>query len=477
MIFLYIALGIIGLLLVVILIKAATFKPTKLKEIVKEEMEIEKEKSLEKFSGLISCKTIATFKNKNTDYAPFDKFLGLLKQYYPSVYEKAELVDTNEEYHHLIKIKGNDSSTATLLMAHMDVVPCEGKWDKDPFSGEVSDGYIHGRGTIDTKGTLVSIMEAMNELLEEGFTPKNDVYLIFGADEEVYGTSAQHRTKYFVDNNIKINFVLDEGGAIVEKVFPGVNKLAAVIGTIEKGTCYFKISVKSSGGHSSSPKKDGVNIKLAKALLKLEKHGFKPTINGTVKEMLDIMGRESSFVYKLIFGNMWLFKGLVKKLFVMLDGEPRALVSTTMAFTTLEGAKVDNALPTISSAGINARLLNHTIEEVQNHIQKVVGKDIEVTLVNGFEASKESSSKNEQFNLIKDAIHETYSNDIVVTPYVMLGSADARHYSKITDNVYRFTPMILSKQDRAGIHGINEKLSIENYYKCIEFYKRLIKKI
>ena len=471
------SLGIIlFLLIVIVLIRAITFKPNKV-FLNKEEVKIDTVNASKKFSDALKYHTVSHYQNIGTNYQPFQDFIDTIKKNYPNVFEKCYFEQASD-YGLFFKLKGENSDKPSVLMAHYDVVPAEGKWDFDPFSGDIVDGYILGRGTLDTKSTVCAPLQALDELLKEGYQPNNDLYLCFGADEEVYGTTEVNRVKKLQELGINPEFVLDEGGAIVDKVFPGVSKNCAVVGVVEKGLLNVRLSVKSNGGHASSPKKNGSVIKLSKAIIKLEKKQMKARYTNTVRELFNRLGRNATFIMRIIFANMWLFKGLLKKILLLIGGEPAALVRTTFAFTMLQGSEANNVLPAIAKAEINIRIAPfNTIDEVINHIKKVVGKDIDVEIVNGFEASIESSYQNQHFKTIEETVLETFGEDIIVSPYIMLGATDSRHFTTISKNVYRFSPMVLTKEDRKGIHGINERISVKNYNSCVELYKRLLKKV
>ena len=464
------------ILIIIVLLRAFFYKP---KEITINQIneEVDQENASKKFGKVLKCKTISHYKNVGTDYKPFEECVNVLKESYKNVFEKCTF-EQESDYGLYFKLKGKSSDNPSVLMAHYDVVPAEGKWDFDPFSGEIVDGYILGRGTLDTKSTMCAALQALDELLEKGYVPENDLILCFGADEEVYGTTEVNRVQKLSELGIKPAFVLDEGGAIVDKVFPGVTKNCAVVGVTEKGLLNVELKVKSSGGHSSSPKKNGSVIKLSKALIKLEKHPMKAKYTPTVRELFNRLGRNATFAMRIIFANMWLFKGLLKSILKLIGGEPAALVRTTFAFTMLEGSEANNILPSVSKATVNIRVAPfNTIDEILKHIKKVVGKDVEVEVINGFEAAIETSFKNDYFKNIETTVLETFGKDVIVSPYIMLGATDSRHFMKICNNIYRFSPMVLSKTDRATIHGANERISVENYHKCIEFYKRLMRKI
>lgn len=475
-----IILSVIGCLLVllilIIIIRTLTFKPKKVK-IVKKDVEVDEVNGPKKFSEILKHQTISYYRNVGTDYKPFQDCIDNLKKNYPNVLSKCEF-EQADDYGICFKLKGKSNEKPSVLMAHYDVVPAEGEWNFDPFCGEIVDGYILGRGTLDTKSTMCAALEALDELLVNDFVPENDLFLCFGADEEVYGTTAVNRVKILEELGIHPEFVLDEGGAIINKVFPGVSKNCAVVGVTEKGLLNVILKVKSKGGHSSSPSNNGSIVKLSKAIIKLQKKQMKARYTNTILEMFDRFGRNATFGMRVILANMWLFRGLFKFLLQKLGGEPAALVRTTFAFTMLEGSHANNVLPAEATATINIRVAPFdSIDQIIKHIKKTVGNDIEVEVINGFEASNESSFKSKHFENIESCVLETFGEDVIVCPYIMLGATDSRHFTKIAKNVYRFSPMVLTKEDRAGIHGINERISIDNYNRSVEFYKRLIAKI
>ena len=215
-----------------------------------------------------------------------------------------------------------------------------------------------------------------------------------------------------------------------------------------------------------------------KALLAIEKHPMKPKLINTTKELLNIMGRHTSFGLKIVFANMWLFKGLVKKLFTKLSADTRALLQTTFAFTTINGGNQTNIIPNHVEANVNVRIAPfNTVDEVVNHIKKVVkDKDIKIETFNISKTYDECSFKNEGYRLIKETTIETYPNTIV-SPFIMLGGTDARHYNEISSCVIRFSPIKVTNEDRKGIHGLNEKIKVETLIKCEEFYERLLLKL
>ena len=430
-----------------------------------------------KLGQMLKVPTIS-YEDKNLiDYKVFHEYIELVQKLYPTVFKHCEY-ELSKELVIKLKLKGESSDNPTVLMSHYDVVPVTDGWDHDPFLGEVVDGYLYGRGALDTKCTMACALSALEKALEQGYTPKNDLYLCFGGNEEVYGDGQWEMVQWFAKEGIKPALVFDEGGGIMNNAFPGVKKDSAFLAVVEKSMVNVKLSINTTGGHSSTPKRNGPVIRMAKALVRLEKHHMKPQISVTTKEMLDIMGRNSSFALKIIFANMWLFKGLVKKLFPIISADTNALLTSTFAFTVINGGNQTNVIPNHVEANINVRVAPfNSADEVIEHIKKVI-KDplIEVTAHDVTKLYKECSTKQVGYGIIKETTMETYPNTIV-SPFVMLGGTDAKHYNEICDCVIRFSPIKVSNEDRKGIHGLNEKISVETLEKCLEFYQRLLTKI
>lgn len=463
-------------LIAIILIRALTFKDNTNYQRKVEKVSCSSD-VVDCLSKMLKVDTTSHPNKKDINYDNYQKYINLVKSLYPLVFEKCEFEQT-KDYAIKLKLKGISDKNPTVLMAHYDVVPVTEGWDYDPFLGEVVDGFLYGRGAIDTKCTMACALSALENALKENYVPKNDLYLCFGANEEVYGDSQLNIVYEMKKQGIKPALVFDEGGGIMNKAFPGVKEDTAFLGVVEKGMINVKLSLDSNGGHSSTPKKNGPVIRLSKALLKLEKNPMKPQYTKAVKELLSIMGKHSSFVLKIFFANMWIFSGLVKWLFSKVSPDTRALLTTTFAFTVLNGGNQTNIIPNHVEANINVRIAPfNTIEEVINHIKKVINDDdIVITYSDANKMYPECDFNQKGYEIIKDTTIETYPNT-VVAPFIMLGGTDARHYNEICDCVIRFSPLKLTNADRAGIHGLNEKIKLETLQKCLEFYQRLLTKI
>ena len=471
-----IILGVFILLILVLVIRALLFKD---ETIYQKEVEDIKEKDdvVNKLGTLVKIKTISYEDKSKIDFTEYQKYIDKVKELYPLVFEKCEFTQT-KEYAIKLKLKGESSENPTVLMAHYDVVPVTEGWKHDPFLGEVVDGSLYGRGTFDTKCTMACALSALEVALKDNFVPKNDLYLCFGSNEEVYGDSQIKIIEEMKKEGIKPSLVLDEGGGIMNNAFPGVKGDVAFLAVVEKGMVNVKLTLDSNGGHSSTPRKNGPVVRLAKAITKLEKNPMKPEYTKTVKELLNVMGRNCIFPMKLVFANMWLFSPLVKVLFTKLSSDTRALVSTTFAFTTINGGNQTNIIPNHVEANVNVRIAPfHTLDQVIDHIKKVIDdEDIKISTSNINKTYKECSFTSNGYNTIKDTVIETYPNTIIA-PFVMFGGTDGRHYNEISDCVIRFSPMKVTNEERAGMHGLDEKLTVTSIEKCLEFYQRLLTKL
>ena len=475
--YLLIAMGAAFLALVfTVLIRTLRFRPLPQKKHEGTPVSFDKEASTQAFRTLIRCKTISDLDSEKEDEAEFEKLIAALPTLYPTVYEKATL-KTFPGRALLFCIKGKENGDPTVLMAHYDVVSVSvSDWEHPPFSAEIIDGSIWGRGTLDTKVTFHSALFATNTLLSEGFVPKNDLYLAFSGGEEINGPGARNIVEHFKAAGIHPALVLDEGGAVVENFFPGVTRRCAMIGIAEKGMMNVCYTVSSGGGHASAPKPGSPLVRLSKTCLRLEKHPFPLHPNAAAMQMFDTVARESTFLFRMIFANLWLFKGLLDLICRMSGGELNALLRTTVAFTQSEGSAGANVLPAKASLVSNMRL--NPLDNVDGalaYLKKTVNDEkVDISLMMSENPSAISRTDVEGYARVATAVGETWEGTMI-SPYLMVQCSDSRHFSKISDRVYRFSAMQLSKEERASIHGNNERIPVETLHKAVEFYIRLIK--
>ena len=453
-------------------------KQMKIKQVKQFQFDISSDNNLSK---AIRFKTITSQDEKQIDSLEFFKFHDFLSKAYPLVHEHLRLGKING-LSLLYKWDGtNKNLNPILLMSHQDVVPVEPsnfrKWDFEPFSGKEYNGFIYGRGTLDVKSGIISQLEAVEFLLKCGFKPQRTIYLAYGHDEEIGGQNGAKQIACFLSkHNVKIDFVLDEGGSIVSESIPGLSKPVALVGIAEKGYISLKLSVSEKGGHSSMPPKQTCIGVLSAGLAKIESNPFPNKLDGAGSLMFDYLAPEMGFKARLAFGNRWLFAPFIENK-LNENNATRALLHTTSATTIISGGNKENVLPTKAMAIVNFRILpSESISSVQKYVSDVVNdKRIKISQINHFsdESSLVSNPNSKSFRLIQRTIASVFDG-VLVAPYLVLGSTDARHYRKLTKNIYRFVPLRLAKNDLSRIHGMNERISIKNYHESINFYIHLI---
>lgn len=472
-----IILGIILALLLVLMIKTVFFKPQEINVDPLDKETIDQEKVLKHFSGMIQFKTVSNYDKEKMDMDAFKGFQNYLKSTYPLVHqvcERALIGHTGILY----KWQGKHHNEPTVLMSHYDVVPVEeAYWSQKPFGGEVIGACIWGRGTIDTKITLLCTLESAEHLMKQGFIPNQDIYFSFSGDEEVSGQSAPDIVNHLKEQGVRPHLVIDEGGVIIEGLFPGVNKEIALIGVGEKGYFDLKVDFKSQGGHASAPPASSVAGHVAKSICRIEGHKMKSVITAPIKEMFNRLGRHASFGYRLIFSNLWLTAPLLKLLFRKSGGQMNALITTTHAITVMEGSKAYNVMPPIVQLGINSRVLNtDTVDQTLKHLDKQLSGDYTYEVIEKREASKITDSKSQQFKLLEETIMGFFP-EVIVSPYLMIAGTDSRHFCDISDHVLRFAPLRITKEELGLIHSNDERIRTETVFEGIQFYIELVKKL
>jgi carboxypeptidase PM20D1 len=434
--------------------------------------------AIESMKKMIQFKTISNQDIAKINRPEFEAFKGYLVDRYPHINKHATCI-LIEPLGIIYHIKGAHHDNPSVLMSHYDVVPENGTWEDNPFLGELKEDYIYGRGTLDTKGTLCAIMESVEHHLNEGLGFNQDLYLCFGGDEEVYGKSAENIVSYFEEKGIRLGFVLDEGGAVVEKPFPGIKDSVAMIGLVEKGVLSLSLTVKSSGGHAAIPPKETAITILSKAVTKLNRtRTFNLTFTEVPSRMFKTLASHSeSLMIRFIFSNLWLFEPLVK-LMAKKDGkEMLSFLKTTQAFTMMKGSQAINVLPTEASIGINYRLLpGQTTDQVIKRVQKIIGDDrVDIKTAYAMNPPR-TSPMDESYHKITKTVSEIFPHTISA-PYLMMATTDSRHYDRVSNHVYRFSPIRMSKEARASIHSVNEKIHKDHFIECVAFYINLLKKL
>jgi carboxypeptidase PM20D1 len=429
-------------------------------------------------SKAIQIATISPEDTTHIDSIHFNQFRTFLEQAYPLVHQ--HLTRTLiKNYSYVFEWKGTDSSLLPfILMGHYDVVPVEASavklWTVQPFGGEVKDSTIWGRGAVDDKSNVISILEATEQLLRKGFTPKRTILLCFGHNEESTGTGAINIVKYLKSKNIKADLVLDEGGEITTDKIKDVKRPVAMIGVAEKGYVTFELSVEKAGGHSSKPDKETSIDILAKALFKLRSKQMPSSLQAPTREFLiRASGSSETFVNKLAMSNLWLFQSVVKKILTYTP-EGDAMQRTTIVPTMLEAGVRENVIPTNAKAIVNSRILTgETTKQVQEFITNTIDDErVKIKITGDFntEPSPATDINSPAFKMMEEAIYKTVDNAIPA-PYIMLGATDSRVYREISNGVVNFSPLVDSK----GFHGIDERLPIKDFQRFINFITIIIK--
>lgn len=440
------------------------------------------EGALERFASFIRLKTVTHNDFSKIDIKEHRRVEKFFKKNFPRASSALSLAKLND-FAYIFKWEGkNQSAKPVLFMAHFDVVPAQERgWDFPPFSGEITETEVRGRGTLDTKNSLMGILEAAESLLAEGFTPETTLYFAFGGDEEIMGLhGAVEIVKYFKDQGVSLSWVLDEGSVITKGMLTMVDSPLALVGIAEKGFANVRLSAEAVPGHASMPPKHTASGLISRAVYNMERNPFPAHLSKTVREFLISLIPRVSFAEAVVFSNLWLFAPLVKTIFKK-SPTTAAMVRTTQAATVLKGSSKDNILPDTAEAIINVRILpGETKETVLSRMRKVISDPmVKVEYTEEKDVSNpvpESAVKSSGYSAIKNTINTVYP-EAVTAPFLVTATTDSRHYREITDNIYRFVPMVLTGEDLKKIHGFNESISIENYKTIYNFFTELIKSL
>lgn len=464
------------------------------------------EKAIRRFAGGIRIPTVSNESYDQTNLKPFDEFKKYLGRVYPEVYKTME-TDTVNTYGLVFHWKGKNSSLKPILfLSHYDVVPVLGydpattvatdtvfqindkplppiqsfseKWDYSPFSGAVANGRIYGRGTLDMKVLLFSVMEGADELITEGFQPERDIWFAFGHDEEVGGRQGALKiADYFKQKGLSFDAVYDEGGIIAApgSAIEAINKPLALVGTGEKGFLTIQLTVKGLGGHSSMPPAKGSLVYAAEIIGKLNENQLPAEIISPIASFFDNVGGEMNFTSRMAIANQWLLKPLLLNSMTK-NPASNALVRTTTAITMAKGSDASNVLSSESVVTVNFRILpGSSVADVMDHVKKICESyDVNIKIINEREPSAISPTNVRGFEIIKENIAKIYP-DAIVSPYITIGGTDAYKYQSVSDNIYRLLPFELNQYEQRTIHNENEYISIENFGKVQWYFKEIMR--
>ncbi len=476
---LWIVLGIAGVGVVLLLaaaVRAALIQPTPAKRAAYDVTPTPRALALaERLSRLVQMETVSC--DDLPDQPKFHAFHDRLAAMYPRFHAAAERTVLDGSL--LFRWPGRDGAApAVLLLSHHDVVEASGDWTHPPFSGTVADGRIWGRGTLDTKASLLCILEAVEQLAAEGYVPACDVYVASSCTEETNGHGARLTAAYLKERGVRLRVSIDEGGLFAVDPMGGVKGLYAMVGVLEKGYGDLKFTATSGGGHSSTPGRDTPVARLAAFVHEVETHRlFRPYLNDTLSEMLRRMAPNSTFPLRLLFANQWLFRPLLTALMPRIGATPRAMTQTTCVFTTMRGSNGYNVIPQEAYVTANLRYAHHQDADACGRLLAARAKKhgLRVETVHREPPCKVVDFRNADFRRTEDAIHGVCP-DAVVVPYPMTGGTDSRYYNGICDCSLRFVPLYADAQQLDAMHGIDENLYIQCLDVGVTFFVDWIRK-
>jgi len=444
-----------------------------------QQLPVDPRKAAERLAEAVRVSTVSYEDSNKIDKAAFLRLHALLEKFYPLVHEQLQRQVIND-LSLLYTWPGSDPSLpAAMLTAHLDVVPAQASdWSQPPFAGNITEGFVWGRGTMDDKVGVLGILEAVEHLLAAGFAPGRTIYLAFGQDEELDGHGAKAIAVRLKEQGAHIDFVLDEGMMIVEGIIPGLGPPAALIGLAEKGYANVTLAVETAGGHSSIPPDETAVGILSAAVARLESNPMSTRLEGPVEQMFRWLSPEMSLVPRIVLGNLWLFDPLVR---AELAGSPatNAIIRTTAAPTMLSASNKANVLARHASAVVNYRLLaGDTLDDVRAHMRRVVDDArVKISFAPGQPnaATSVSPVDSESFRNIAASVVNVFPQ-VVVAPSLVIPATDARYYGSLTDNVYRLLPIVVTAEDLSRFHGIDERIAVNGYVDAINFYAEVMRR-
>ena len=433
-------------------------------------------RAVAKLQALVRIPTVSHRDPSLVDVEAFDRFLVELAQQFPRLHRALELTRIGP-HGLLFRWRGRGDERPVVLMAHLDVVPVDedAPWQHPPFDATIADGAIWGRGTLDDKGSMVAICEAVETLLEQEFTPAQDVWLSFGCDAVVSGGTALAAVAELVRRGVRPWFVLDEGGAVAHEAFPGVAAPIGAIGVTEKGTTSLELRVEGRGGHAATPARMGPTARLARAIVRLERSPLPASTPDATIELFRRIAPHAPFVVRPLLANAARIRPVVTRALLAAGPETAALTRTTVAVTTLSGSPALNA--STARAGVNIRIMvGDTVAGVIDHIRKAIGDDqVHIDVVEENEPSPVSPI-DEAFDLLEETITELFP-DAVPAPYVMMAATDSRYFTGICERVYRFAPFRMSKAQRESVHSYDEHIGVDDFLAGVGWYQLLIERL
>jgi carboxypeptidase PM20D1 len=469
-----------AILFAIVVVRTALFTSQQIPSASLVPLEVDREQVANRLSRALKIPTISSRDDADSARDAFDELHAHLAAAFPLVHAHVVSERINRSSVLYTWRGTKDSKSAPILLAaHLDVVPADSAgWRYPPFAGTVAEGFIWGRGAIDDKASALGILEAVESLIVSGFTPMRTIYIAFGHDEEVGGADGAAAIAALLESqNTRLEFVLDEGGAVTQGIFPLASPVATV-GIAEKGYLTLELRTQTQGGHAMSPPSRTAIGTLARAVAKLEANPFPDAITGATRELIEHLGPEMPLAGRIASANLWLFAPVVERRFKH-KPSTNAAIRTTIAATMFESGIRENVLPANAKATINFRILpGDSVQDVIDRVQDIAGKEaVSVDVVGkAFEPSSISRTDSPAYAHLAKTIRSIYP-EAVVAPYLVLGATDARHYAAIANDIYRFLPLRMTSEDLTRFHGVNERISLEDYVKLIQFYGHFLRSL
>ncbi len=435
----------------------------------------------ERLAESIRFRTISNQDPAQTDFAEFQRFNDFLRATYPRVFDELE-VEVVNGYSLLLTWRGSEPDAGAILFtAHSDVVPIEpgteGDWEHPPFDGVIADGIVHGRGTLDDKLGVISLLEAVGGLLAEDFEPRKTVVLAFGHDEEVSGKDGAAKiAERMQEKGLKFDWMVDEGGMLVpdNPILPG--RPLGLVAVAEKGYLTLTLVASGEGGHSSMPPAESTIGRLSRALVRIEENPFPARLVGPVQAMLESIAPYNAQPQRTVLENLWLTGPLVARGMTE-DRTTNPYVRTTTALTMFNAGVKENVVPQQAVAKVNFRLLpGDTPDGVVERITEIVNDpSISISYDNWDRVAPVADYSGSGFAIIREAVAEVYP-DALVVPTLLVATTDTRHYIDVADDIYRFHGAMIPMSATTGIHGTNEQIGVDSFERAVEIAVRMIRK-
>lgn len=432
-------------------------------------------------SQALQFETISHPLDPRANWEEFEGFRAFLAERFPLAHSRLDPVDLGDGQL-LFTWTGSDPDLQpVVLLAHQDVVPVEpgteDQWTHPAFDGVIADGYVWGRGALDMKGHLITLMHAVERHLEEGLEPARTIYISLGPDEEVGGQGAQRTSALLAERGQQAWFALDEGGLTIMDN-PTTGRPAAMIGVGEKGYMTVEITARARGGHSSFPPRATAVSQLARAITAIEENPFEHSLDGgPTRDMLRAISIDMQGFAGWAAANNGLFGPLIKG-WLMDDDAARAMIGTTIAPTVVEGGVKDNVLPQEASALINLRLhprdtMDSALEHLRRSVAHLEGVSVDA-VAGGNNAPPVAETEGEAWSLIAGAAAGTVPDNAPIVPYMVTGATDVRHFANTADNLYRYAPVQADMAQTRSIHGDDERIAVADLGRMSLFFYTVI---